>query len=51
MVESVNSKGQILDGHIFVYPKDEDGLTMNDLHSFIARNQQYTANYQENMKM
>jgi SPP1 family phage portal protein len=51
MVESVNSKGQILDGHIFVYPKDEDGLTINDLHSFIARNQQYTANYQENMKM
>lgn len=25
MTETVNGKGQVLDGHIFVYPKDEPG--------------------------
>lgn len=51
MTETVNGKGQVLDGHIFVYPKDEPGLAMNDLDAFINHNDQYTAGYKENMKL
>lgn len=51
MTETVNGKGQILDGHIFVYPKDEAGLAKEDLTSFINRNRQYTAEYQQNMDL
>lgn len=51
MAETVNGKGQVLDGHIFVYPKDEPGLAMNDLDAFINHNDQYTAGYKENMKL
>ena len=51
MTETVNGKGQVLDGHIFVYPKDEDGLAKDDLTSFITRNKQYAAEYKENMKL
>lgn len=50
MTETVNRKGQILDGHIFVYPKDEE-LTMEDLRSFINNNNQYATGYHHNMDL
>lgn len=51
MVETVNGKGQIIDGHVFIYPKDEDSLAMKDLLSFMRRNIQYSQDYKHNMKM
>ncbi|MBE8118005.1 phage portal protein [Limosilactobacillus fermentum] len=48
MAETVNGKGQILDGHIFIYPKDEARLDMPDLLSFMRRNILYGADYRDN---
>ena len=50
-METVNGKGQIIDGHVFIYPKDEDQLAIEDLLSFMQRNIQYSKEYKHNMKM
>lgn len=51
MTETVNGKGQIIDGHVFIYPKDEEQLAIEDLLSFMRRNIQYSQEYKHNMKM
>lgn len=51
MTETVNGKGQIVDGHVFIYPKYEDSLAIEDLLSFMRRNIQYSQGYKHNMKM
>lgn len=51
MTETVNGKGQIIDGHVFIYPKDEERLAIEDLLSFMRRNIQYSQEYKHNMKM
>ena len=50
-METVNGKGQILDGHIFIYPADEEELDPHDLLSFMRRNIQYAKDYKHNMQM
>lgn len=50
MTETINGKGQILPGHVFVYPKGEH-IEMPDLLSFMRRNIQYSKNYAENMRL
>ncbi|GGI64243.1 phage portal protein [Limosilactobacillus caviae] len=50
-METVNGKGQILDGHIFIYPADEERVDIHDLQSFMRRNIQYAQEYKHNMQM
>ena len=50
-MKTVNGKGQILDGHIFIYPADEEELDPHDLLSFMRKNIQYAKDYKHNMQM
>lgn len=47
---TINGKGQVLPGNVFIYPLGEK-LTTADLQAFIQYNQQASTGYQENMRM
>lgn len=53
MVETINGKGQIIDGHIFIYPREDEETIIDtpDLLSFMRRNIQYSQEYKHNMNM
>ena len=43
-------KGQVVEGNVFIYPKD-DQLTMPDLLKFIGKHIELSAEYKHNLEM
>lgn len=43
-------KGQVVEGNVFIYPKDDE-LTMPDLLKFIGKNIELSAEYKHNLEM
>lgn len=46
----VESKGQVVEGNVFIYPKDDE-LTMADLLKFISKNKELAGEYRHNLEM
>lgn len=44
------NKGQVVEGNVFIYPKDKE-LTMPDLLKFIGKNKNLADEYRHNLKM